>query len=290
MTRRRTSLRVCLWLIALFVSTGVQASGLRVIYPRPESTLDPRADYPLALLRIAMQHSGTSYQLQPAAVTMQQDRSLRELANGTGLDVVWSVATRERDRELLPIRIPIDRGLIGWRVLLIRAGQQPRMDTVHTLTDLGRLHAGQGHDWPDLAVLRANGLPTVASPTYEGLFVMLQKGRIDYVPRSIAEITPELAKHPGMHLAIEKHLLLHYPSALYFYVNKRNTALAKALTLGLERAIADGSMQALFKQTYGMLDAELHLRHRRRLELSNPLFPDDAMTDRQNRWFHLGTP
>lgn len=290
MTRRRTSLRVCLWLIALFVSTGAHASGLRVIYPRPESTLDPRADYPLALLRIAMRHSGTSYQLQPAAVTMQQDRSLRELANGTGLDVVWSVATRERDRELLPIRIPIDRGLIGWRVLLIRADQQPRMDTVHTLTDLGRLHAGQGHDWPDLAVLRANGLPTVASPTYEGLFVMLQKGRIDYVPRSIAEITPELAKHPGMHLAIEKHLLLHYPSALYFYVNKRNTALAKALTLGLERAIADGSMQALFKQTYGMLDAELHLRHRRRLELSNPLFPDDAMTDRQNRWFHLGTP
>ena len=290
MTRRRTSPRVCLWLIALLVSTGVQASGLRVIYPRPESTLDPRADYPFALLRIAMQHSGIPCQLQPAAVTMQQDRSLRELANGTGLDVVWSVATRERDRELLPIRIPIDRGLIGWRVLLIRANQQPRMDTVHTLTDLGRLHAGQGLDWPDLAVLRANGLPTVASPTYEGLFVMLQKGRIDYVPRSIAEVTPELAHHPGMHLAIEKHLLLHYPSALYFYVNKRNTALAKALTLGLERAIADGSMQALFKQTYGMLDAELHLRHRRRLELSNPLFPDDAMTDRQNRWFHLGTP
>lgn len=258
---------------------------VRVIYPRVESPQDSRTRYPLELLRLALEHSGVAYRLEPSLAPMQQARSLRELARGEGLDIAWSVTTRERERELLPIRIPIDRGLSGWRVLLIRRSEQTRMDAMHSLSGLAGLSAGQGHDWPDLDVLRANGLKVMASPTYEGLFVMLQKSRIDYFPRSIAEVVPEREAHPRMDLAIESHLLLHYPEALYFFVTPGNRTLAEAVTRGLERAIADGSMAALFRQTYGSLADELDLRHREVLELTNPDFPTDATADRPQLWF-----
>lgn len=278
--------RAAALLMLALASAGARAdTPLRVVYPHPESGQDRRADYPLALLKLALQRSGVAYTLQPARAGMQQDRALRQLMEGRDIDVVWTVATREREHDLLPVRIPIDRGLIGWRVLLIRADEQPGMDKVRSIGDLRRFRAGQGHDWPDLAILRANGLPTAASSTYDGLFKMLAMQRIDYVPRSIAEVEPELARHASLHLAIEQHLLLHYPSALYYFVNRRNQALADAIARGLRRAIRDGSMQALFQRDYGTLEKSLALHRRRRIELVNPLFPGDASTGSASLWF-----
>ncbi|HEU4670067.1 MAG TPA: hypothetical protein VFR91_05145 [Dyella sp.] len=276
-------------LLALGMAAAHAAAPLQVTYPRPESRRDGRAGYPLELLRLALDHSGVAYDLRASPVPMQQARVLRQLARGEGLDIAWSVTTRERERDLLPIRIPIDRGLIGWRVLLIRKDEQDRMHPVHTLSGLAALWGGQGHDWPDLDVLRANGLKVLPSPTYEGLFAMLQKGRIDYFPRAVAEVGPEMATHAYMGLTIEDHLLLHYPSALYFFVNPANHRLADAVRLGLERAIADGSMDALFRRTYGSLPADLDLRHRDVIELANPDFPQDAPTDRPELWFQPGS-
>lgn len=279
---------VALLTLAVGSMAAQAATPLRVIYPKAESGRDIRTDYPLELLRLALDRSGESFELKPSQASMQQARSLRQLAKGEGLDIVWSVTTRERERDLLPIRIPIDRGLIGWRVLLIRKDEQVRMDSIDSLAGLARLCGGQGHDWPDLGVLRTNGLRVLASPTYEGLFAMLQQGRIDYFPRAVAEAGPELERHQQMDLAIENHLLLHYPSALYFFVRQGNRPLADAVTRGLERAIADGSMAALFRQTYGSLLQRLALRHRKVLDLANPDFPGDVPTVRPDLWFQPG--
>ncbi|WP_017462411.1 substrate-binding periplasmic protein [Dyella ginsengisoli] len=271
--------------LALVAVTARAATPLRVIYPVPGTANDPRESYPLKVLHLALERSGEPYMLKSADVPTQQARSLRLLEEGEGLDIVWSVTSREREHRLLPIRIPIDRGLFGWRVLLIRPSEQARMDGIRSVAGLARLWGGQGHDWPDLAVLQANGLRVVASPTYEGLFAMLRLGRIDYFPRAISEAQPELAQQNGRQLTIEKHLLLHYPSAQYFFVNPRNHALAEALTRGLERAIADGSMRRLFESTYGSLTRDLGLSGRVRLELANPDFPADAPLDRPELWF-----
>lgn len=277
-----------LLLLAMVAAVAHAATPLRVIYPLPESRRDARADYPLELLRLALDRSGVPYRLEPSTVPMQQARSMQQLADGQDLDILWTVATRARERDLLPIRIPIDRGLIGWRVLLIRNGEQARMGTVDVLPGLADLWAGQGHDWPDLQILRANGLKVVASPTYEGLFGMLRDQHIDYFPRAATEAVRELDRHPGMGLAIERHLLLHYPSALYYFVRPGNRLLADAVTHGLERAIADGSMDALFRHAYGSLDQELGLARRRVIELANPEFPGDAPTGRTGLWFRPG--
>ena len=41
------------------------------------------------------------------------------LASSQGtVDICWTMSTDERETQILPIRIPIDKGLIGWRIAL----------------------------------------------------------------------------------------------------------------------------------------------------------------------------
>ena len=84
------------------------------------------------------------------------------------------------------------------------------------------------------------------------------------------EVGDELARRPGDGMAIEPTLLLRYPSALYFYVNRDNPALASALERGLNRAQADGSLDRLFDATFDDALRPLRLSARTTLVLRNP--------------------
>jgi hypothetical protein len=259
-----------------------------VVYPRSESTKDQRTAYPLTVLRLALERSGAVYELRQSEREMQQARSLRELGKGAQLDVVWTVTTVQREAELRPIRIPIDRGLIGWRLLLIRRGDAARFDVADPAPSLAAMQGVQGHDWPDLAVLRANGLRVASSPSYEGLFAMIARGRAAYFPRAVDEAQAELATHAELPLAIEPSLLLHYPSALYFFVHPDNRALAAALEAGLEQAVRDGSLKREFDGAYGALIASAELGRRRVLALANPNLPPATPLARSELWFEPG--
>jgi hypothetical protein len=276
-------------MLAVAAPMSTAAAGpLRVVYPRSESARDVRTAYPLAVLRLALERSGAAYELRESERDMQQARSLRELAKGGAVDVVWTVTTVEREAELRPIRIPIDRGLIGWRLLLIRRGDAARFDGADPEPALAAMQGVQGHDWPDLAVLRANGLRVASSPSYEGLFAMVARGHAQYLPRAVDEAQVELASHAELPLEIEPSLLLHYPSALYFFVHPDNRALAAALEAGLEQAVRDGSLEREFDGAYGALIASADLGRRRVLALANPNLPSATPLARRELWFEPG--
>lgn len=259
----------------LFWPAGAVAQTL-ITYPRPESSADERASYPVALLALCAARMEQRYHFRPSALQAQQSRNIRLLAEGRHLDILWAVTDAERERLLLPIRIPIDRGLIGWRLLLVRAADEARFSRIRRVTDLAALRAGQGHDWPDVEVLRANGFTVATGSTYEGLFGMLALGHIQYFPRALSEIWPEQAARADLGIAVEKTLALHYPEALYFFVNRNNTGLAQELTACLNSAIDDGSLQALFNTYYGAAIVKAELDRRTIFELDNPLLPPET--------------
>lgn len=261
------------------------APPLRVIYPRPETDNDPRARYPLSALELALQTSGTAYRLQPSAAPMHQTRALLLLEQGQVMDVVWSAPSAEREQRLRAVPIPIDRGLIGWRVLLTRRDDSPRFAAVTKLADLRALRGIQRHDWPDLATLRKNGLEVFAGSSFSGLFAMLVRGRVDYFPRAVSEVFLDLEMHPDMALEIEPRLLLYYPSGMYLFVNKNNPRLAEALQKGLQQSIADGRLQALFDATYGDLFEKLAIGQRRVLRLRNPDLPASLRDAHPGFWY-----
>ena len=272
--RKKWLLRAAAMAGLCFSASGVLAAPLlQVIYPRPETPYDARTGYPLAVLRLALKHVHVAYALKPSAIIISQARALKLLESDRVVTVVWSVATAKRARQLRAITIPIDDGLIGWRVLLIRQGGEQRFSDIKTAAQLAQIPMAQGQDWPDLTILRDNGFNVAAATSYTSLFSMLKKKHIDAIPRSVAEIGQELQNPDGAGLAAETHLLLHYPSELAFFVSKDNASLATYLQKGLQRAITDGSLQKLFKLTYGQRLRALHLRNRRVIELVNPLQP-----------------
>jgi len=273
------------WLGVLLACCGVAAAQSVIIYPRPESLGDERAAYPIALLKLSLSKVGNPYRLAASPAQMQQGRALRLLARGQGIDLLWTVTSREREAAFLPIRIPIDRGLIGWRLLLIRAQDRALFAPVATATGLAPLRAGQGHDWPDTEVLRANHLAVFTSTAYDRLFKMLARGHIQYFPRSVIEIWQEIAAHPELRLGAADGIALHYPEALYFFVNKSNTALAAKVERGLRLAIADGSMQKLFDEYYGEAIARAGLARRSIIALDNPLLPSATPLADAALWF-----
>ena len=255
-----------------------------VRYPRPESNPDERSLYTQRLLELALQRAKPAYRVEQHPVRMLQGRALLRLKNGDGIDVVSTMTSSEREANFLPIRIPLDKGLIGWRLLLINKAQAAKLKTVRTLDDLKRLTAGQGSDWPDTAILRANGLPVYGTSNYEALFSMLESERIDYFPRAVTEIWSEIGLYQER-LAVEPSMVLRYPTAIYFFVRKDNTLLAADITAGLEKMIADGSFEKLFQEFYGEMIRRSALKERRILDLNNPLMPKSLPLGRKNLWF-----
>lgn len=257
---------------------------LVVVYPRAELANDRRDDYPLALLGLALKKSRTAYTLQPSPVFMLQVRAVSELEQGRSVDVIWTMTSAEREKALLPVRIPIDRGLMGWRLLMVREKSLAQFGALASVDELKRLRGGLGFDWPDTTILKQSGFSVDESVRYGDIFLKLASGRIDYFSRSVQEIWGELDAHRHEGLAVEPTLALHYPTAMYFFVNRGNTLLAADLQRGLELALADGSFERLFQQHFGALLKRAELDKRRVIDLPNPLLPPGTPLQDRRLW------
>jgi len=278
------TLRVFGLMSGLLMSSLAMAQ-IDVVYPRPMGNLDERQNYAIELLGLALAQSGKEYLLQASKSVQKQKRALKNMELGSGIDVVWTVTSAEREQLLRPIRIPIDKGLVGWRIPLIRRMDVERFERLPELKDVQALNSGQGHDWPDVAILQHNGFKTTSSPSYIGLFKMLASGRVDYFPRSVLEVESEAEIHADKNLVVDPNLLLVYPSALYFFVSLDAPTLADDIQKGLERVIANGDFEQLFNRYFGESIERLNLRSRHVLYLDNPFLPKKTPLTKRALWF-----
>ena len=265
--------------LCLAEPTCVSAETTQIIrYPRLSALNDPQGEYILELLRQAIKNSGQSYQLIANEDPMQQARAIYEMTTGTGgIDIWWTMTTNERETQLIPIRIPIDKGLIGWRIPLVTMQNSDLLRNVKSIKDLNAFIAGQELDWPDVAILKNNGLLVNTSTSYEPLFNMLKAGRFDYFPRSVFEIQKEVDSHPKHSLAIDKNIILHYPAAVYFFVTPRERKMAEDLQNGLEEMIKNGSFEKIFQKHLQVTIKQANIKQRIVIELTNPLLSTEKL-------------
>ncbi len=271
-------------LTAAAAAAPTVAPPLRVVFPRPMREIDPSTWFPLQLLHMALDASGVRCELSPSADLMVQSRALKELeAPQDKLHIAWSMTSVQREQSLLPVRIPIFKGLYGWRLLLIPQGQQAAWREVDSLADLKRKTLVQGHDWPDTEILRANGLTVTTGASFAALFKMLAIGRAQAFPRSVLEIVWEQETQKQL-FAIEPSLVLHYPTAVYFFVRPDDHRLAGLVELGLNRLLANGAFDRLFDQHHAEAIRSAGLHKRRLIELHNPLLPAQTPLARKELW------
>ena len=287
---KRTKFILVVFLLSV---SGLGHSGETVVrYLTHEEFNVEENTYYKKLLLLALnktKNDGDSVRLQPVRKDMLQARSIQAIANSGQVDLMWTMTSIEREETLLPVRIPLLKGLIGSRVLLIRPSDQVFFNNITSLAQLQGVLAGQGHDWPDVSILRANNLPVITSSSYLGLFEMLKKGRFDYFPRGVSEIGIEFSKGLYQGLVVESSILLQYPTAFYFFVHPDNTALAERLERGLRLAIADGSFDIIFRRHLATTTTiAFHQLHRRRIfKLHNPLLPQLTPINEPALWFQF---
>lgn len=274
-----------------------QVAPKRVVIHLPKDGLSSSGhlSYITTVLKRALELSkapSETIDLVPAKEEFTQARLIAELMRSPQMDIIWTMTSKEREQLMLPIRIPLLKGLLGHRVFLIRQQRQPEFSAITELGQLARFTAGQGSHWPDTDILRANGLPVDTSPHYELLFTMLKGGRFDYFPRGINEIWPELEVHAGEGLAVETDLMLAYPAPMYFFVKQGNQALAERLRVGLKRLIDSGEMDQLFYNHPSIKEALEHaaINHRRVFTLTNPDLPEATPLDKPEYWISCCAP
>jgi hypothetical protein len=283
------------WTILLLFMQGIPtfAGTLEVVRPLPEAPGDTRYDHYWQLLMQALAVTEPDFgpfALRQATLPMTELRAMDELETGKGtITVLVHGNVADYEQRLLPIRFPLDKGLLGYRVFLIRGELQSKLDLVGSLNDLRRYTIGQGSDWGDVTILRQAGLTVVEGTSYGGLFSMLEAGRFQLFSRSVVEVGEELAREKPDHpeLAIERHLMLYYPLTRYFYVTRSpaGEALARRISEGLERMLRNGRFDRMFEDFKSPFERQIGFRNRLLIRVANPLQTPETPLSRFELWY-----
>lgn len=245
-------------------------------------------EYRWKLLELALAHTqeGPSpTQLTPYTEEATQNRGVQLLQSGA-IDVIALGTNAERELQMLPVKIDILRGIVGFRVLVIRAADQPRIAKMDAQALRQHLIFGLNSQWADLPVMRANGFTVETSTSYENLFGMLVARRFDAFPRGLNEAGRELdeRKQHYPQLAVEQTKALFFPFPIYFWVNKNNQVLAHRIERGLQLSLADGSFRKLFESYHAKEIAALAKEKRQVIRLDNPILPPGS-PEPDTRWW-----
>jgi hypothetical protein len=277
----------------LLFSVNAQSASWQITFPRALETASTIEEYPIKLLALALDQTGVNYQLKPSDNILSKGKALDRLEDNREINIVWGMTNIQREKDLLPIRIPIFKGLIGWRLLLIRQDMTERFKYIQQFEHLVKLSPLQGRDWPDTKILQSNGFDVITERTQLSLMKMLGRAQGDFFPRSIIEIWEELAKSDIENkIQIQPSLGIHYPAAIYFFVNKKSVPLANLIKRGLEKAIQNGTYEALFVDKYKTYIDKSQIENRTFYQLENSFLPEETPLDRKELWFDgkLNTP
>lgn len=218
------------------------------------------------------------YTLQPLNLDLSENRALAMLNQGS-FDVTFMVLTPQREKELLPIRIDLSRGIQGYRIFLILKANAGKFQSIISLSQLkAKYRLGFGEQWGDLPVFSSNGFSVVTAARSSELFAMLEADRFDYFPRGINEIWDNVDQHQSdvPDMAVEDHLAFYYPLVECFVVAKTNTKLAARIEEGLRLALDDGSMKKLFLRFHQSFIDKANIPGRLLFRLNNPNLPLDG--------------
>ncbi|WP_289027985.1 amino acid ABC transporter substrate-binding protein [uncultured Paraglaciecola sp.] len=273
-------------LILGFSCSDTNGASWKITYPSPDVDSDIMTTYPVELLTLALDQTGVNYELNPSSNQLTKIKALNRLEDNREVNLVWGMTSIQREENLHPIRIPLFKGLIGWRLLLIRDDMSERFKYIQSLEHLIKLSPVQGRDWPDTKILRSNGFDVIVNQGQGNLLNMLATAQGDFYPRSLAEIWHELESLEGTKgLSVQPTLGIRYPAAVYFFVNKNNSPLAHLIEVGLEKAIKNGNFEEMFLKTFQGYIERADLQNRNFYQLENTFLPKDTPLQRKELWF-----
>lgn len=284
--------------LSLLLSCPVIAELETVKTLKTQYDHDVRHDYYTGLLRQALIKGANGRKVPKLQELhyMTQGRAAYELNRGELIDVYWMGTNIEREQALRAIKVPLERGLIGYRRFIISADRHAHFDAIANLDASARFNAlkkqvaCQGHDWPDTDMLRMAGMKVTTSPGFEVLYQQLVARRCDYFPRGYFEADSELKDRAQLYPQLQRYdsLILHYPLPIYFFVKKDNETLAQWIEQGLENMIDSGELLAYMKHhplTSHVFPLNKTTAQQHVIEIPNPFLSADTDYSNARYWF-----
>jgi len=270
----------------VFLIIQVFANEIVVKYPRTSNEVS-RYKFQIDMLAFILDKANVKYKFQPTKKIYTQARILKELKNGK-LDISWMGTSPKMEKEFITIYYPLYRGLLGHRIFIINKKKQKIFNNVNSLKDLQKLTGIQGIGWSDIKILEYSGLKQKTAK-YENIFAIVNKGRVDYFSRGLNEayVEVEARKNKYKNITVEKHVVLIYPFAMFFFVSPKNPELAKLINKGFKKAYEDGSFVKWF-YNYPDIKKSLnqaHLDKRVKIKIPNP-FITDKVKNIDKRYWH----
>lgn len=254
------------------------------------SRADLRDRYTYHVLTAALDASSAQYgpyELRTSPLAMERDRLMQEMVHGKLVNLSAQITSPEWESKLIPIRIPVDKGLSGYRISLIDGRRQATFSAVHTLEQLKRIPLGAGRQWSSAAVFQDTGFSVALGNSTAGLHSMLAADRFQHFPRGIEEaLFEQTAYAPAFpQLALERSFVIYIPLPRYFFVAPGQARLAERLEAGLRALIADGSFDQIFHAFYDELIEKTGLRKRRVFRLENRFLSPQTPLANKAYWY-----
>lgn len=255
-----------------------------------QSQNDARMAYKIEVIQSALEHTKDTYGpylISTSAPLMNSLQAMRQLQNGELLNVFIALTNKDWESNTIPIRIPLRRGLLSYRLLLTHKRYLPLLKNVNDVSDLMSLQVGLRHNWSITKILSLRGFDIVPSKSYEGLFAMLNSQRFHYIPRGINEIYNELDSRKSKlnNVVIEPKLVLYIPSPTYLFVSPKYPRLAQRFEDGLELMVANGTLKAIFDNYFTHHIERADIKNRRIIVVDNPLLPELTPLERSELWW-----
>lgn len=279
-------LSFCLFGSSILCSSGAVAEEVTEV--RVVSRGDDNARYAISMIELALQKIGKPFDIEVTDEALSAPKLREELIAGN-IDIIWTATNMDMEENALPVRVPLFKGLLGHRVLLIHKDNEHLFDDVQSFEQAQQFKYGQGQGWTDTTILQANGLDVVPATKYESLFFMADGGRFHAFPRGVHEPWGEIDQRPELELTVDRNLMFVYQMPYYLMVAPGRPDLAADLEKGLLMAIDDGSFDELFfnNPMVKMVLQRANLGARRIFTLHNPDLPPRTPLDNPKLWIDI---
>ena len=276
------------FLFLLCLPSVLQAEIVIKTNARPDAA-DFRYQYPGKLLVEALNLTADEfghYTLRPLNSSLSRSRALEELSIGE--IHVYSTATRNNwEERAIPIRIPLRKGIQGYKLLLIKQRNKSKFGNIKSVEDLQKFVMGGGQQWTSTKAFTKLGFNVAGGVKYKNLFKMFEFDRFDFFPRSTNNIYKELKKFaPTMpDMIIEPSLALYLPNPVYLFVSPKFPYLAVRLEKGLNKLIKNGRYDEIFMTHHKEGIERSNLENRRIIYLNNPILSKATPYSRKELWY-----
>lgn len=207
---------------------------------------------------------------------IQHGEAFEALIKGE-IDIFVTSSTLQREALAPRVFLPLDRGLLGFRLCLVHNKLQP-FNKINSPGDFihKALSVGLGEDWPDRKVFENSGFKTVTNPSYYALFTMLNEQKIDCLSRSVMEVDHELEKFKHLDIKLEEQLVFIYPNADFIFVNPSKPELLTLLEAGANASVTNNSYYEIFHKYNEAKLLQHQVYERKLIFLDNQELSDEA--------------